>query len=178
MDSNIEQRKILDEIDQKCVLGKGASWKKFNGDVTCRVIADHIQGHLPPGYKIVGPNAYLVDHPIEFDLMVAKKNARRVRSTNAYSPEDIVVIIEIKRSGIFNYTEEMREIRAKFDGIKGIRRSIKSMYLTGQEASIIHDDTRDELKPYPAFILRTSNSKGYLKGQWRKFIGAILRVLK
>ena len=40
-------------------------WKKFIGDCVAQVFKNFIEKSLPPEYKVVGPNVYIMGLPVE-----------------------------------------------------------------------------------------------------------------
>ena len=65
------QREIIKVIDT--LLDEPNVENKYRGDVVCRVIKFFIEKDLPKKFKVVGPNAFIIGYPTEFDLLIVKK---------------------------------------------------------------------------------------------------------
>ena len=200
MDYEIEQSEIIESVDtfakKYCAtLWAGKRWNKFKGDFVPRIVASYLNGHLSKNYKIVGPNVYIEGNPTEFDLMIVDSQAIQVPLTSAFPRENIIRIIEIKTSGVFNIEKDVGKVRNDFESVliclktsKTYRDKIialpkfKAAYLSiSERINPIHensikfgDQTRKILKPYPAFFLYDSARKEIQKGEWRKFVKYIV----
>ncbi len=185
MNFDEEQAQILNEVDSLLAHceGKGPSWGRYKGDVVCRVVAEHIQRHLPRDYKVGGPSIYIEGFPWEFDLMIVSTEAKTIQYTNAYQANQVYYVIEIKKHGIYGKREELEQIvktRIKnvFDVVFKDHSQIKPVYLAIQEtinptkpgAIRYADITRKSLDPYPVYVLQDTRGKLLQKGEWQRFI--------
>jgi hypothetical protein len=187
-----EQAEMLDEIDRLLTscLGKGPSWGRYKGDVVCRVVAEHIQRHLPMTCKVVGPSVYVEGFPWEFDLMVVADEAETLPYTNAYKGEDVHCIIEVKKHGIYGRREELEglvkaRIKAPFDSVVSSQSRIKALYLavketiepTKTDAIRYADVTEKALYPYAVYFLQDTRGNRIQRGEWQRFIKDVLAGL-
>lgn len=182
-----EQREILEKIEEigemKRKLGwGGTAWNKFMGDVACRVVRNYLGRHIPEGYKIVGPNAYVESLPIEFDLLVVDGDAEPEKYTNAYPIKSLRIVIEVKKCGIIgslrNLNRILGRIHKSFSSIVRKNHSVRCVYLAIQEVgkpkrkrSINYlEETRKRLYPFKVFALKESRTGEPIKGEWKKFV--------
>ena len=93
------------------------SYNRLLGDISCRIVMEFLNRHLPRGFKAVGP-AYIWCLPIEYDILIVTENSKPRIYTNAYDPRYTHFIIEVKSRGIFP---------SKGGGEKGLRRAIKKV---------------------------------------------------
>ncbi|MGA7677697.1 MAG: hypothetical protein WCA51_04900 [Dehalococcoidia bacterium] len=196
MDIDEEQVEILETVETVLANCSGSRWGKFQGDVIPRIIASYISKHLPLSYKVVGPNVYIEDNPIEFDLMIVDSETGAIPHTSAYPDTSIRAVIEVKRIGVIASLNKLepalKKIRDNFESAthKRIREAnslrfvviarpnCRAAYLSiGEtinplrEKSIRYGDiTRKVLAPYPAFILSDLRGNIPQPGEWKRFI--------
>lgn len=184
MENNgIKQEKIIALIEKvkKCT-ARGKSWKKYFGDVCCRIFREFLLKEIPEKYKISYPNAYIVGFPTEFDLLILDGDAKPEKYTNAFKPEKVKFVLEIKAHGLFggsrDLEKEIKKIKEKFESINKIYPFIDFVYITYQEVAFpkridsIHylDKTRELLDPYKVFCLKDSRTGKKIEGEWEKLI--------
>lgn len=193
MNFDEEQQEIINRIDT--ILDKdhsGYGWGHFQGDVVPRILANYLKMHLPKNRNIVGPNVYIKDVPIEFDLMVVDFNANPILFTSSYPGENIRCIIEVKRKGIIgnimDFEKNAQRIKDNFDKalftenklslLKEPRVNCKAAYITvsetvnpkKEESNKYWDITKRALKDYRAFVLWDSRRNEIQNGEWQRFI--------
>lgn len=168
---------------------KDKSWKKFYGDVCCRIFKEFLLREIPKNYTIRSPNAYIVGFPTEFDLLIVDGDTAPEEYTNAFSPEKVKCGIEIKAHGIFagrkELTENITKIKENFNRVKNKYPSIEFVYLTYEEVASTKregsiqylDKTRQILNPYKVFCLRDSRKGEVIQGEWGKLISHLKAIL-
>ena len=204
MDLQSEQSEILALVDSVKLQGRTKGWAKYYGDVTCRIIAHYLSKHLPPNLKIIGPDAYIVGFPTEFDLLVSDAKATPLKFTNAYPLDGLHCVIEVKMTGIIakleRFSTKVGRIRDKFQSIVKENPNLKCAYITISEGSpapkkiVLYDpqtkcfhqetqpsksfdfvkETQNALKPFPFFVLRNSRNKKPYEEQWGSFVKFVL----
>ena len=187
MDLQREQSEILDVVDSMKLQGRTKGWSKYYGDVVCRIVAYYLNKHLPSNLKVVGPNAYIVGFPTEFDLLVANTKAKLVKFTNAYPADQVYCVIEVKTQGIRSkldiFSAVVGRIRDNFQSVVKTNSNLKCTYIAIGEASPAQEssksfnfvkETRKALEPFPFFVLRNSRNEEPYEGQWESFVKFIL----
>jgi len=184
MDFEKEQIELLKTIEENSKPPERV-WNRYNGDVCCRVVQEHIQRHVPNSYKVTGPNAYIEDIPTEFDLLIVDSSVWPKTFTNAYPSNSVHCVIEIKKHGIFSRNEP-NLYRDLFDSIVGRHPHINCMYLTIQEvgktkrpSSISYLELMQQaLEPkFKACTLKQSRGGEIIQGEWRRFINSLQDAL-
>ncbi len=176
---NQEQQSILSLVDHMKPNKPG--WTKYYGDVVCRIVAYHLQRHLPGNLKVIGPNAYVEGFPTEFDLVVVDGDAAPFHLTAAYPSDRVCCVVEVKTIGVVGNFDECREklarIKRNFDDVQQANPRVKCAYLTVQEGQPAREKSFDYVKATRekfgtgAFILRNSRGKMPFKGEWERFVG-------
>lgn len=93
-----EIHKLYESIGEK----KGRSWSKYKWDVITRTVIGLLSNHLPPDYTITEPNGYIDGCPVEFDILILRKNSVPVLPySNVHEREDGKSIIECKKQEFF-----------------------------------------------------------------------------
>lgn len=174
---------IMEEIKKEIrTKGETRKWKKFYGDVCVRIFREFISKEIPPRYVLSSPNAYIVNFPTEFDLLVVNKDTNPIKYTNMYYPKDVKIGFEIKAHGIFGGRKDLekyiRNIKDTFDAVKNRYPHIDFGYLTYEEVvfpkrknSIRYlEETVRILEPYKVFCLRDSRTGKLIDGEWQKFV--------
>ena len=184
MDFQREQSELLALVDNTKPQGRTKGWSKYRGDVVCRILAHYLSKHLPSTLKIIGPDAYIVGFPTEFDLLVAGASATPVKFTNAYPADQVYCVIEVKTQGIRSkldrFSAEVGRIRDNFQSVVKASPNLKCAYITIEEASPATQEssksfdfvkeTRKGLAPFPFFVLRNSRNQKPYEGQWENFV--------
>ena len=200
MDLQREQSEILDLVDSMKRQGRTKGWSKYYGDAVCRIVARYLSKHLSPSLKVVGPDAYIVGFPIEFDLLVCDAKAIPIKFTNAYLSSQLYCVIEVKMTGIIEkkerFSAKVSRIRDNFQSLVKENPNLKCTYIAISEGSptpkkmAIYDpetmrfhqetapqtafdfvkETRKALEPFPFFTLRNSRNKKAYEGQWESFV--------
>lgn len=157
-------------------------WKKYIGDVCCRIFREYLLAEIPKRYKISSPNAYIVGFPTEFDLLIIDENAITEKFTNAFKPENVKWGLEIKTRGLYGgrkiLENKIIKIKQIFENVRKSQPSINFAYLTYKEVaypkksgSIRYlDETRHALAPYQVFCLKDSRTGKMIDNEWIKFI--------
>lgn len=182
----IEQNEILNLVDRLRRPEGTKGWSKFYGDVVSRIIAAYLTRHLPPDYKVIGPDVYIIGLPTEFDLLVADKTATPLEFSSSYSLSQLYSVIEVKMTGIFEKKESFRakaeKIRDKFQPLVKENSNLKCAYIAVEEVSPIKEtsynyieETRKALEPFPFFVLRNNRNKIPYRGQWESFVKFVMQ---
>jgi hypothetical protein len=194
-----EQGRIIQTIDE--VLNASASkvipsqtarklsWRKFRGDVACRVVKSHLQRHVPDSLKVVGPNVFIQGFPSEFDLMVVSSGSRPFPFTSSYPSDDVHTIVEVKKKGTGFGKNDLTRLRHRLDAVVRTipRMKRRITYLTISETSKPKrrgsinylERTRKVLEPdYDVFCLKDSRTNEVLVesgiGQWEGFVKSVV----
>lgn len=96
------QEEIVELVEKMkgCII-KDTSWKKYYGDVCCRIFREFLLKEIPKKYTISCPNAYIVRFPTELDLLILDSNTNPEKYTNAFKVENVTCELEIKAHGLF-----------------------------------------------------------------------------
>jgi hypothetical protein len=103
-----EQARILRTVDRSSKSLKGREWTKYKGDIVARIIAHYLKNHIPKGFKISDPYAYIAGSGTEYDYLIVKNDSSQTSFSNAYKLSDVYATLEIKLSGIFMKREELK----------------------------------------------------------------------
>ncbi|MEM3192445.1 MAG: hypothetical protein QW292_10240 [Candidatus Parvarchaeota archaeon] len=104
-----EIQKISDELDNY----KGREWYKLKGEIVNRTIAKYLEKYLNQDYNVVGPHVFIKDYSIEYDILILDKDAKPVEDDCVYGKDDVKLILEIKKTGLY-YKE--KEFESEFIG--------------------------------------------------------------
>jgi hypothetical protein len=163
----IEQEELIDVVRefQKSLRGRGMKWNAFRGKTICNIVARYLQKHLENTKAIV--SAWVQGCPYEFDLMVVDKDAECLDDTDAYSRDDVKVLVEVKGAGIFHKRGEIEQkLAAKFSNCrKEAKKPI--LYLSFWEAEAHQDEVIKALGRDTAFILERKERE---YGEWQRFV--------
>ena len=182
------QKEILEIFRRIRFPGRNAT--KFNGDVCCRILKHYIEREIGRAFKIVSPNAYIKGHPVEFDLLIVRSKAQPGKYTNAYEPDDVRCVIEVKSKGLVGKKQELgdqiKRIKTAFRAAQKICPKGTFVYFTFREAvpkrrgSIQYwKKTVKGLDPFRAFCMSNSRYKNPpLEGQWEAFVKHLRGCLK
>ncbi len=182
-----EQSELLALVENTKQQGRTKGWAKYRGDVICRILAHYLSKHLPSNLKVVGPNAYIVGLPTEFDLLVADAKTIPVKFTNAYPADQVYRVIEVKSQGIRSkldrFSAAVGRIHDNFQSVVKANPNSKCAYIAIEEASPAQEsskafdfvkETRKWLAPFPFSVLRNSRNQKPYEGQWENFVKFIL----
>jgi hypothetical protein len=181
------QEKIVALIEER--KPKGKSWKKYYGDVCCRIFREFLLEEIPNNYTISHPNAYIEGFPTEFDLLIVNSDAKPKQYTNAFQPEKVRCGFEIKAHGLFGGREdlekEIAKIKQKFGKVNTYYPSIDFVYLTYEEAAFVKressikylEETRKIMNPYKVFCLKDSRTGKVIEGEWKRLIFYLIAIL-
>ncbi len=157
---------------------KGA-WNKFLGDATNRIVMKYLSKHLPDNYISVGPGAYIEGVPKEFDLVVVDRQAKPIEFTNAYPRDSVLVVVEVKRTGVFYKKREAEEKMRKHlieivENLKGT----PFLYITFHESEKLIGATR-QVYGSRAFFLSTGYKYGeILRDEWKRFVETVVNTIE
>ena len=193
-----EQKDLLKQVD--AILDarhSGYGWGHYQGDVIPRIISHYLRSRLPINLNVIGPNVYVKDVSIEFDLMVVDRDAEPELFTSAYPAEQVRCVMQIKRSGAIagaDFKQGIQRIKSNFDQavfgeVEPVATSGKiewhkkrprcgAAYIALSEAvdpkkagsADYGRITREVLAPYPAFIMLNSRSNEILPGEWQRLV--------
>lgn len=174
---------LIEETEKNTL--KDRSWKKYYGDVCCRIFREFLLEEIPPEYTISPPNAYIVGFPTEFDLLIISSDSKPEKYTNAFKPDKVKWGMEIKAHGLFGGRDDLRKdiakIKEKFESVKMSHPWMDFVYITYKEVcypkkeSSIHylDETRKILHPFEVFCLKDSRTGEIIQGEWTRLISHI-----
>jgi hypothetical protein len=167
------------------------SWRKYNGDIVCRIFIKMLQDELSNYCEVVGPNAFINEFPNEFDILLLSQGSRKIDDySNRYNINDVRIIIESKVTGIIGNHEE---IIHQFDKLKLIIKDIQELndkiifiYLTFEERcnpkKSIHNNyykiAKDALGKHEVFCMYCLNDKKIRENEWERFIKHIKNHLE
>ncbi|HHT9120746.1 MAG TPA: DUF6602 domain-containing protein [Candidatus Hypogeohydataceae bacterium YC41] len=198
MDTNSKtQEDIIDKIggvikNKQSIQDKNErkKWNRYVGDVCCRIFREFILKYLPQNYTVSYPNAYIIGFPTEFDLLILNKDTKPDKYTNAFRPEKVRCVFEIKARGINvgreGLEKEITKIKNKFEEVRKKYSHISFLYLTYREVnktkragSIKYlDETRKILGPDNVFCLKDSRSGETNPGEWDRLINRLTKILQ
>ena len=200
IDYNLLQRRIIESVEglqrginTRSAIKKGLytklpedefkHWKKFFGDVACRVVQFYLNEYIINKDKseVVGPNAFINNLPIEIDLLIVKKGAKPMRFTNMYGADQVLAAIEIKTSGVFDNGAIEKQAET-FDSIKKIFPKIDCIYISLQENEPKKPESFNLVKTtktllnrrgYGAFIFKNIRNDEYFDGELEQLVKRI-----
>lgn len=165
------------------------AWNKFIGNYFMRVIKIFLFDEISDNYQVTEPNAYIKGFPIEYDLLIVRKDSNPEKYTHSFDPKDVYYGLELKLSGIYARKENLRDkinnIKSNFDLIKNRHSHIDFSYLVFSEVtnpkmkgSIDYlKENRAVFEPeYGVFCLsddRQGKITSELANQWDKFVQRI-----
>lgn len=166
-----EQNEIIslsDRLDE--IHGRG--WYGYKGDVIARKIITLLGNHLT-NYRVVGPNVYVDEHPIELDALIVEMSSSPIPGTAAYREEDIRLLIEIKKHGFyFKKRTAGEKIGEYFDRFREVGKPF--VYLTVKESRTMINATSAALENDFFYLCESPNR--VLAGQWERCVQRILDV--
>jgi len=157
--------------------------RRFSGDVCCRILKDFLEAEIHPKFRVSEPNSYIWDSPTEFDLLVIRRNARAIKYTHAFQPEDVLCAVEVKAAGMgFGpgrdfLEEDLPKLKARFDAAKGRFPSLALAYFAFEESTPKRPSaiqflklTQKAMKPFPVFCMANRRTGELMQGQWQDFV--------
>ncbi|MCC6019112.1 MAG: hypothetical protein LM601_08775 [Candidatus Verstraetearchaeota archaeon] len=178
---NKEQEEIvrkvlaLSKTSRETGIGGKFSWNRYNGRVACNVVKYYLEKHLRSGLK-AATSVFIKGLPIEFDILIIDKDAVPEEFTDAFDPESVHSVIEVKSHGTIGEErlEQIKRIFEKLDKEYGI----KPIYLTIREAGKPQrkgsknwiEITTKILSPYKVYVLSDSRKGELYPDQWKNFI--------
>ena len=79
--------------------GKGKG--KLFGAICAAAFQDAIKQILPAGYNITDNNVYIQGCFTEFDFLIVKSSAKKLKGLPIYAIDDVVAILESKANGVY-----------------------------------------------------------------------------
>lgn len=130
---------------QYCLKKLGSEYLALGADITCakklrgalfievlRKELNHYFSINSLPIKATQANSYIIGSKYEYDLLIVKDTAEAVYGI-AYSPKDIVAIIESKAGGLFNIDHETDSISQAFNQAYSLNKEINFGYITISE---------------------------------------------
>lgn len=169
----MNEREILEQINnswdfcEKC--------PKFVGALTVEIIRKAL---LDDGIPVSSRDVFIQGIPIEFDLIVPRQGANPSANGILYKPEEVIAVLEIKASGMFdyNYKKRIKECREK---VQKKNPSIFFGYVTLSERRSFHEKNFHEDEwTYPLFWWRplkalTEHEHYTSTGFWQKLLSEL-----
>ena len=194
MNFDDEQAQLIGTVEDLLKECSGTVWGKYKGDVTCRVVLEYIRRHLPKAYTVVGPNVYIQDNPVEFDLLVVDAQARPLDFTTAYRPDQVQRVMEIKKFGIIaewgeKYDAKLRRLHEAIRSSLRDSQWVKAFYLSLTETinpvrktshrygAKTKEILEQEPLPVRVYILHDLGQHENIKGEWGRFIADLIQGL-
>lgn len=174
----IEQSEIIDNIDtiRDVFRGRGFSWNRFRGNVIANIIAYYLENHLPNDVKLV-KLAWVEGCATEFDLIIVSRNAEPSGFTDAYEKDQVKLVMEIKASGVFFRSEEVKtRLIGLFDKWKKETQK-PALYLSVWEAKAHAKIIQEALGNDAAFLLQIEGEEPTLY-EWERFLNGVNKILK
>lgn len=109
----------VDKINKPC---------KISGNIFAHTLRKNIYDIVKSKYYVSAINSYIKGSNIEWDLLILKKEVKKEKDINVYSPENVVCSLEFKTSGAnFGNNEEIKNYIKKYiDEIKRINKKYHS----------------------------------------------------
>ena len=174
----IEQSEIISNINtiRDMFRGRGFSWNRFRGNAIANVIAYYLENHLPNDIKLV-KLAWVEGCATEFDHIIVSKNAEPSGFTDAYDKDQVKLVIEIKASGVFFKSEEVKaRLIGMFDKWKKDTQK-PALYLSVWEAKAHAKIIQEALGKDVAFLLQIEGEEPTLY-EWERFLDRVDTLLK
>jgi UDP-N-acetylglucosamine 2-epimerase len=171
----MQERNIL-EIVTKTSQDFGVKCKKFSGTLTVELIR---QALLKKGFNVSERDVFIKGIPVEIDLLIYKKG---ISSENRvlYKPEDVLVILEVKRKGTFGEFA-IKSIMNNFKLIKQRSKNINCIYVTLTERKNYKWKATEQNINSPVFTLfwhsgPENNMKYENTRDWKKLINYLNKI--
>ncbi|MEM4084487.1 MAG: hypothetical protein QW752_05540, partial [Thermoplasmata archaeon] len=81
---------------------------KLKGEIVNRAIAKYLEKYVSPDYKVVGPHVFIEDFSIEYDILILDKDAKPVENDCVCKKDDMKLILEIKKIGLYYKKNEFK----------------------------------------------------------------------
>lgn len=139
---------LIQEIKKEYGWDKiGGCYNKSTGNVIASILRKYIKKYCNKKYKVSNVNSYIEGCPIEWDLIILKKDAVD-NYINTYRLDDCVCLIEFKTSGLWAY--QVKQIDKTFDlhfkylynFREKLGRSIPFAYITYSETISYYEETK------------------------------------
>jgi hypothetical protein len=122
--------------------------KNFSGALVVELLIQAFnERHIP----VSRPNVYMVGLPTEIDLVIPRKDAQPEFEI-LYKPKDILAVLEIKASGLFN-KETASKIGDTFKAVQSIEPSIFCAYVTVSERFSYKYKATKEVVGFPVYTI-------------------------
>jgi hypothetical protein len=143
----INEREILDQVN-KSWNNCGEKCSKYVGALTAEVIRQALQND---GIPVSSRDVFIQGIPIEFDLIVPRHDAACPTDGILYKPDEVIAVLEIKASGLFDYKSKNR-IETCRDKVQELNPNVFFGYVTLSERKSFHDKNFHEDEwTYPLF---------------------------
>ena len=144
---------------------------KYVGAFTVEMIREALQKH---GFPVSARDVFIRGIPIEFDLLVPREGTSCLDGI-LYEPEDVIAVLEIKSSGVFDYDSKNR-IEKCFKEVRNKNQNIFCAYVTLSERQSFHEKNFVENDwAYPLFWWRPLKGKDPYKktGAWHELLSKL-----
>jgi hypothetical protein len=162
----MDAKQILDRVT-KAKTDFGPRCDKYAGAVTVELLREAIR---TAGHNVSPRDSFIRRVPIEVDLLVVRPGVEPQFGC-LYEPSDVLVAVEIKKSGNFGGTERIRQ---NFERVAAVNAEIKCCYLTLTEQKGHKWAVTTENLGYPAFTLFWDTGSKKIpdegKEHWREFL--------
>ena len=145
---------------------------KYVGALTVETIREALQKH---GIPVSARDVFIRGIPIEFDLLVPRHNASCPLGGILYKPEDVIAVLEIKASGLFDYNSKSR-IEKCFEEVRQKNPEIFCGYVTLSERHSFHEKNFGGNEwAYPLFWYRQIKREETYEstGAWQKLLSKL-----
>lgn len=159
---------LMNKFESKC--------KKFDGACAVEIIRDALKSE---GFNVSEKDVYILDIPIEIDLLIARQGASPERRI-LYRPEDVMVALEIKSRGVFG-EQALMGIAENFKKIKNKSMSIECIYVTISDRENYKWKATEENINAPAYTLFWNSGpedkmEFSATGDWKLFIEKLRKI--
>ncbi|MEM4055980.1 MAG: hypothetical protein QW578_02930 [Thermoplasmatales archaeon] len=175
----------IQEISDKLDDHKGREWYKLKGEIVNRTIAKYLEKYLNQYYKVVGPHVFIEDYSIEYDMLILDKDARPVKYDCVYRKDDVKLILEIKKTGLY-YKE--KEFESEFIGyLNKLSKPVGRKYLVyitlreskgNKKIDNFLENTGAAYKDNVFIMGQTDGKREWNPGTWKTFIERIQYLLE
>lgn len=187
-DYDSEQRDMISEREiwgkkiknRKGELGLRRGGTKFLGDVAVRILAHHLERHVPNLRFVRGPAFVLDAEESEFDLLIVDKDATGAKFTNAFPRSEVCSIVEVKGVGLICKKLDVETRLKKAISETSKRLGLPVLYLSFIESKSYIEEVRKALGNN-AFILARAKGTNFpepLAGEWKRFVVRVSELLE
>lgn len=169
--SNMDEQEILDYVNgswKNC----GEKCSKYVGALMMEVISKALQENDIP---VSNRDVFIKGIPIEFDLIVPRHGVCDPVDGILYETEDVVAVLEIKASGLFDYNSKKRIEKCRED-VRKANPHIFYGYLTLSENQSFHEKNfREDEWVYPLFWWHPLKNQDPYKSteSWQKLLSEL-----